>query len=334
MENKEPSYLLFEYNIDGAPLFRNQTELVNELLNRKSSQFYRSEEKLVKAERIRLKTYVSQLLSDTTNRHLSDELITSLRKIAQEKKIKVSSEELDEYFETLIKSIRSKNKKDNFRSRNSLPFDSSASDFFPNIVDANYITIFTAREAKLKIELKNKKVSLAEFFLDDILNNILDNRPTKYYRFNFPRKETCILFWRGIKKELINYLESQKSITEWVGRNAVEKLGVRPTELFSKSTPIENPYLYVANKIAQNLSDNNLVSVYQTELPVFTVPVIAIDPHDIIKSKAYLLLLNETGEDNIHKMTTEEFYNWRFYVWENLRLNKSKNSLVPFSELY
>jgi hypothetical protein len=333
MKDKNAIYLLFEHDFGNGPLFRNQTELVNEFISSRDSSYHSDVESEIKSIRIRLKTYLSQLLSDSTKRNISPAFVTSLKAVLKKKKINDDYGSIDFLHNEIIESLKNKNRNITQKKYLSEEIESTAKDFISNIIDARYITIFTSRDIRLEFEIVDKRMSLIDFLLNDLLSSITQSKDLKLYRFNFHRKETCMLFWHGLRKELTNYLEKNKNnIISF--QSVLKNFNIALPDIPIDPKSNESFEQKIAVKILEHLSNSKKICVFQISVPVFTVPVIALNPNDFLGANAYIMLLNEGGQEKIHKMTIEEFYNWKLFVWEYLKTNKNDNKLIEFSGLY
>jgi len=79
--------VLFEYNFGNGPLFESQSDLVDQLLNDPDSQYYTlaTAREVYDKNRIRLKTYISQLFSTDAKRNITKEFKQSLLVLLQKK---------------------------------------------------------------------------------------------------------------------------------------------------------------------------------------------------------------------------------------------------------
>lgn len=329
MKEKDPLYLLFEHDFGSGPLFKNQIELVNELISTPGSSFYTTDEDTIKALRIRLKTYFSQLLSDTTKRNVNSALINSLKTLLAKKTINGDYGGLNDLHRLIIGGLKEKNNpllKEGFAT---VVYPGNAN-FVNDIIAAKNIAVFTAREVRLEFDVYNKK-SLVEFLFDDFMNSIKEGRLSKLYRFNFPRTKMCILFWRGLHEVLTRYLQTNNHtfISILQGFQSQYHLNVNDLLATSKKSLNESA---LAEVILSYLSESKSISVFKSNAPVFTIPTIVMNPNDFTNSKAYVMYLNDKGKDEIHKLGYEDIYNWKTYVWESLKINTNQSILVSFSE--
>lgn len=328
MKEKDPLYLLFEHDFGSGPLFKNQIELVNELISDPDSSFFTSDEETIKALRIRLKTYFSQLLSDSIKRNVNPQLVNSLRVLLKKKIFNKDYGNLDDLHSLIIEGLREKNS--HIVKEGITPVYSGNANFVNDIINAKNIAIFTAREIRLEFDIYNKKMSLVEFLFDDLMNALKENKSIKLYRFNFPRKETCILFWRGLHKELTSFLKTDKrtflSMHQLLMANPLNN-----KDMLAKEAN-ENSENALAALILNFLSVNKKICVFQSSAPVFTLPTIVMNPNDFTTSKAYVMYLDDKGKDQIHKLGYADIHNWQTFVWENLKINSTLNTLIQFAE--
>jgi len=329
MKEKDPLYLLFEHDFGSGPLFKNQIELVNELISDPESSFFTTNEETVKALRIRLKTYFSQLLSDSIKRNVNPALVNSLRVLLKKKKFNNDYGSLNELHNLIIEGLREKNS--HIIKESIAAVYPGNANFVNDIINAKNLAVFTARDIRLEFEVYNRKMSLVEFLFEDLMNSIKESKSIKLYRFNFPRKETCILFWRGLHEVLTRYLQKDNDTFMSMLQGFQLQFQIKIHDLIGSSRQnLKESAL--AEVVLNYLSTMKNISVFQSNAPVFTIPTMVMNPNDFTNSKAYVMYLNDKGKDEIHKLGYEDIYNWKTYVWENLKINTNQSVLVNFSE--
>jgi len=103
-----PADLLFNTKFENRPLFINQLDLVNYLLNTPGSRYHSGEilsELDLKRAQSRLKTYISQLLSDTVYRNVTEDFKFSLRLVLAQL---LPAPQVDRVFSQIISALELK----------------------------------------------------------------------------------------------------------------------------------------------------------------------------------------------------------------------------------
>jgi len=326
--------LLFEYDFGRGPLFKNQVDLVNELIGNHNSAYYLTDENELEYSRAvsRLKAYISQLLSDSARRSVTPELHESLRILIKEK-LFTTEFDADEILELIVTDFKNRNKK-SFAGVVTNRRGSVAGAFLKDIVTANYISVFTTREITFEYELFEKRISFVNLLLENLVDTLINGKHLKHYRFNFPLEQTCQLFWMGLRKEIVKYLKSDKKILGDL------LLGIKPFSILSDTNTNkaeDDRTIAFEDKVAflllDYLSKKGVINVFHLRTPTYIVPSVTVNPNESNKASTYLFLQSSHGNDNIHKLTGEEQLLWKFFVWDNLKKNKS-GVLIKYSPEY
>ncbi len=309
--------LLFIEKFEGAPLFKNQVDLVNELVHTTESLYFI--DKSVDGYQKRagnLRVYVSQLFSDGVRRAVTSEFKQSLRLIIQ-KKIKNDSES-ERIVDFIINDLVEKNdrfKNDAAKSQENLSFQNN--DFFTSITSARYISVFSAREIRYELSIQGKNFSLAHLLIEDLIISLGNTKPVKSYRFNFPLPQTCMLFWVGIQKEIARYLQENRNSFDYVRDNFINR-NFRSGAMKEKEILDE---LTLSAEILLHLSKTKIIRVFHLTAPIFLIPFIALNPNDAELSQTYCIFQNDEGKQFFHKLSRTELTFWRIFVWDNLRVH-------------
>lgn len=328
--------LLFQHDFGNGPLFKNQIELVNELISNPRSSYYLDNDNEVEYSRgiSRLKAYISQLLSDSARRSITPELHESLRTLIKERLLATDfkAEDITNLIVTDIKIRNRKNISTSYDTGNRR--GAIIGGFLKEIVSANYISVFTSREIMFEYEIGGEKISFVDLLIQNLIDTLKSGNRIKYYRFNFPLEQTCQLFWRGLRKEIVKYLKSNSEILPTILSNVKVLVSNYNTK------ELQEPIQYyggfeerVANELLGYLSKNEIINVFHLKAPVFLVPSVTINPNENNNASTYLFLQSSYGNENLHKLSNEEQLLWKFFVWDNLKKNKTGKSLMYSSDL-
>lgn len=318
MEDKDAFYLLFEKDYGKGSLFKNQIDLVNELVNSPASSYFIFKNDSVNYNKAisRLKAYISQLFSEEATRKITLDFKYSLESLLTQK-LEGLNYNPKEIVNLIIEGLQERNNTiRHFHSSNSRKTFRQESDFFENLLEAKHITVFTPREINIEFNILNRKQTFVDLLLENLFHSIKENKQIKRFRFNFPLENTCILFWRGLERAILKYSENDD---RFIG--SIIPLLIQPNEHFS----IKNNYINhkIVNRLLQFISENKIVSVFHLTAPVYLTPSIALNPNDTLSTHVYLVLQTTTGEDNIQKLSNQEVFSWRYFVWDYLKINNS-----------
>lgn len=328
MTKKSANYLLFENIYGTGPLFKNQADLIEYLLNYEKSLFnYQSfDDNYKQKARNRLKAYISQLLSTTTRRSITKEFEISLKNIINAKLNGVdNSEKLAGDILTAIQDLNRKDDSEDFQKKESVLFE----EFYEDIINSKYISVFTARELRFKF-LDNSADSIVSILATNIFTSFVEskNLPDKLFRFNFPLLQICISFWIGLRKELIRYLKRNEKVLGQI-------LAVMNLYGNSLTNSTEEKNINIEEKVASDilnfLSKNRIISVFHLSAPLYLTPTVVTDPTDRFLLKPYLFL-ESFGEEKLHLLSREDSLIWKAFVWDNIKINKL-GKIVEFSSI-
>jgi len=202
--------------------------------------------------------------------------------------------------------------------------DTDNGDFFKNALEAIYISVFTARMISLNFMHGDRKIPFLDYLVDDFVNSLKTGSTPKKYRFNFPREESCILFWQGLKKLMANYIQYHY-------RNAALVPIIRKVmmpDIVNSGQP-----QHIAQSLLHHLSEQNVIAVYHVTAPIYMTSSIILNPNDPVACNAYLMLQSANGEDQPHKLTGQELTLWKLFVWESLK-TQSPGISIAFADQY
>lgn len=319
-------HLLFYKNFEGDTLFKTQLELVQNLLNHPNSKYYianKEGEEYLKAQS-RLKTYISQLLSSTVNRTVTEDFSTSLYMLI-EKRLKGTNLDPKHVLADILEDLKTRNSS----SAKYEPKQSIIDQIYSDLGAANYIAVVTSRPLDLTMDLDSKTFSFQRFLMNELTESFTEaGKKIKSYRFNFPLPSFCELFWKGLKK-FIRY---------YIARNIHEESLYRALHINYKladqiikplrSKKFSNDDLEkIADCLLEYLNANRFILVFQVTAPIYTIPVIAIDPDDPKAARLYAILENGNENIYIHRYQKEDYQLWRLFVWDNLKTNIESRSI-------
>lgn len=323
---RDPNLLLFHSLYGGSPLFKSQLEFVQKLLHHAESPYFqidRNTDEYAK-ETNRLKAYVSQLLSESVNRNLTEKFKIGLLVLLKER----LGNNYDEIYEQILAALQDKNSV------------AKTSDKTPHFVDkvyrdlaaGNYIAVITSRPLEISANLEQKVFSFQKFFIQDLIDSFLQpGKNLKRYRFNFPLTQYAEIFWKELKKIIVSFLVAKRH--EVALHNGLMKnylVSIELLSLLKSASPIQSKVVEeIAEEILMHLAEYRYLLVFVVEAPIYSMPIIAIDPDDPINSRIYAVL--DTSQSvHIHKYLQEDYTLWRLFVWDKLKTNSSDINDIPF----
>lgn len=343
---KKAADILFNTLIDGKSLFKNQIDLVNALLNTEGSDYFidpsASQENIARAQG-RLKTYISQLLSDTVVRNITEDLKRSVDLILSSRLTEPTKSYI---LQEIVSAINEKN-----TSLTSVPDNAQViggrNVLEEDIKKANYISVFTSRPIDMDTPEADPGFSIRKYFFLDLLNTLTTHvDKAKYYRFNFPMPTYGQLFWLGLEKILIRYLENtdSKEIMSAIYENSfsitTETIAAYEKYIEKKNVEGGSPEVMnigkelrqtIAKEIIERLNRNKVIMVFTLDEPIFTLPLIVINPNEST-SKVYALLDIEEKRNIPYKFTSDNTLLWRIFVWDKIKA-KNRGVSVTYKEV-
>jgi hypothetical protein len=326
---KNAANLLFEQPFNNEPLFKNQLDLVNQFLNEPTSPYHtdsKESEKYLRAQN-RLKAYISQLLSATVSRNITEEFKEALL-IVVEKKLKGFPHDTEEIVESILEALRQKNSsviKSDTKSN-------AVDQFYNDLHSANYIAVITSKPLEIEVDTPLSIFSLRRFLFHDLIERLRDpNKDLKIYRFNFPMDSYGSLFWRGLKRILTNYLKKDKSIELFNSLHS--KFTIRTETLMSickKNEITDNDVNEVANEVLTQLNTNRFIMVFHTNAPIYGMPMIALNPAEHKNIKIYTLLEDDSQGPGVFKYSENDALLWRVFVWDKLKSKQYAGAEIKY----
>jgi hypothetical protein len=304
---------------------------VQNLIAEPSSKYYidPSQIELYNRAQNRLKTYVSQLLSTTVTRNVTEDFKSSLTTvIAARLNINGSSPIVDEIINDLIVK--------NTPAIRNEPKSSINEEFYSDFFASNYTAIITARPLEIEADSNAGKISIRKALFQDFLQSLSDpERDFKKYRFNFPLETYANLFWKGLRKMLVKYLIENSNDT-----NVYQKLHSKFTIDTSTFNQIIADREYkinhleeIVDEVLKYLNSNKDILVFISDAPIFSIPLVIINPSEARNSRLYALLDSGNDEISVYKYSTEDVLIWRMFVWDKLKAKQYSGRNIEYASI-
>lgn len=303
------------------PLFKNQLDLITQLLDNNQSPYYinDSDKTHYNRELSRLKTYLSQLLSTKSqvSRSITDDFKKGLKVVLSEK---MDVDTADEIVMQVVDYIKEKKTALINADIKSSIYDELKSNFSAG----NYVVVITSRPIDIYSNINYPKFSLREILLEDFLTSLTDSeKDFKNYRFNFPLETLAYTFWMGLRRLLATYLHKNiNKNKEELFERLYQKFTLKPstiTEIEGNKNFIKEHIEDIVNEIILSLNKKKHIVVFVCTAPIYSVPIIAINPDETRNSKLYCLLEDEKQQVDIYSYQPEDITLWRIFVWDKLR---------------
>jgi hypothetical protein len=320
--------ILFEKLYRGQVLFRNQQDLVVHIMQQPGTEYYATQDDVEKYNRTlnRLKAYVSQLLSSSVFRIITPGFQEALRGAIlkktgdEELTNKITSQIIDEL--KLKRNIPPK-------PDHKLNILEQLTNDFKN---GKYISVITSRPLEIEADISNDKFSLRKLIFEDFVDSVLSNQPLKDYRFNFPAESSGILFWKGFNKQLIKYLKNLENRRSFLSA-IKEKIHIDLNEnvdLFHEPILSDTDIYGTTASILRSLRKECKLVVFTCDAPIYTLPLIVIDPAETRNAKVYAIIDSESDNFNVYKFSNDEIVLWRLFVWDRIISSKYSGAVVEF----
>lgn len=315
---KKSKEILFDELYGEKPLFNSQQEFVNLLLSEPESGYYTPEDSEDYQQKVnRLKTYLSQLLSESVSRKMTPVFKRSLENLVKTR-LKNTNYNSNEVSQEIITSLVEKNKSAN--TKVFIPFFNPKKDLIEAIEKANYVLVITARP--FDISDNESKFSFQNFLIQDLFSSLANpEMPMKYFRFNFPLKSLCELFWLALYKNLERTLTQKMTSNEFIETLYLKSLinSSLYKAIKTKEEITEGDISFVTNELIIYLNRNKFVHVFLVDAPIFSAPMIVTNPNDLKKANAYIIIENETKYTHISKLPVEDILTWKLFVYDRMK---------------
>lgn len=327
MAMQEAAKILFETLHNGKPLFSSQLDLVTALLNDPDNVFYVSDKELDKYTKAqtRLKTYVSQLLSATVSRSITEDFKTSLTTAIAARL--PGNTDVPQMVDMILTAIRQKNSgivKTEVKT-------SFLEQFTSDLDNAHYVAVITARPLEIEAPERPGSPTLRNFLFTDLIARLYNKeKDLKSYRFNFPNESFGYLFWRGLKRILFRQFKANPSpelFDSLYQKFAIEN---NPLTAANEQQKLTDDQLdNIVNETLLKLNTNRFILVFTTTAPVYGLPLVAFDPSDTKNNKVYAILEGE--KMNLYKFPDSETLLWRLFMWDPLKSKKYAGQQIYYS---
>jgi len=334
MVQRDAYSLLFVDEFGEKPLFKNQIDLVNALLGHPNSDYYtdRGNRETYQKAVSRMKAFVSQLFSEHSRRSISQEFRRSLEIVLKEKSQHQSFEVAD-VLEQIVEDLKDRNstRRHLFKETSKNEVD-KCTELAYELLNATSITIFTAREIKMELNVRGRKRAINEFLIENLVFSLQRNARPKKFHFNFPFERICVSFWKGLRKELAKYLYLHDHVLSFILpliKSGIKTVDYNTDTLFHAGDDVES---VIASTLLSYLSRENIINVYYLSAPVYISSVISLELSEC-DSSAYLCLETLGGQDQLHKLSDREMFISRLFVWDNVKTHHP-GSLMRYQDSY
>jgi hypothetical protein len=325
--------LLFSAMFKGKHLFKNQLDLVNQLLHTPGSAYFIAADLTKEDEgraQGRLKTYVSQLLSETIFRNVTEDFKTSLGLVLE---TKLPPDIKKDVLNGILEGLQEKNNALN-RRQDIAHHAGSKISLKEDIKTAEYVVVVTARPIDMNLPIKESEFNVRNWFYDDLVKSVLGSTDKmKFYRFNFPTNTYCDLFWQGLEKLMVKYLYNLTEQPEYVRflyhdnftlttetLHDYEAFMQERALLSNDQAAIQKLILMqrIASEVIERLNRNKFISLFYIGQPIFSIPIIAINPSES-NCKVYGILDSEDDQNLVYKFSQENTVLWRIFFWDKVK---------------
>ena len=193
--------------------------------------------------------------------------------------------------------------------------------------------VITARP--FDISPNNARYSLQQFLILDLVDHLANpDRKLKRYRFNFPLQQIGDLFWFGFKKALD--IEVSKLLLSKANVERIYLQSLIQTDLYNEVISTTDYSKETIEKISESiitfLNSNFFVSVYIVDEPIFSVPMIILNPN-ARSSSAFVIIENESKNTVVNRLGVEDTVIWKFLVWDRIK-TKRAGKFLEFQSNY
>lgn len=323
-------HLLFQNLFLDKPLFDNQLELVKALMNDPDTAYFVAEEGTERyhRQRSKLKTYLSQMFSNSVARSVTDEFKSGLITVLQ-KKLQGTDHDVYDLVNKIVTDLREKNAakaSTEQKSRN------PSEDFLLDMSSARYIAVMTSRPLEIGVPEQPAFPPLRRLLFNDLISRLFNqNLDLKFYRFNFPQQSYCELLWRGLRKVLFQHLKEHLSF-EYI--NAIKfKFKHNDLNLPDEVEQLKGNALLIekiVDQILHLLNRERYILTFVTRAPIYSLPMIVMNPIDNKKIKVYAMLDMNPESMSVFKLPENETLLYRIFVWDQLKTTEYGGKEVKY----
>lgn len=322
--------LLFKHKFGDKTLFFNQLELVKDLITLEGSPYQTSASDVEKhrKEFARLKTYISQLLSSTVSRSVTEDfkegLLLAVKKRLTDEKL------ANKLVNTVIADLKSKNASISKPEHRSTPLDQ----FFMDLQSATYVAVITMRPLQLDMP-KADVFSIRHLLFKDIIDRLVDpDKDLRQYRFNFPTDAYSQLFWRGFRRIFIEWLVEHLNVSMLEALYDKFTITTETQERLNKNETFSmQDCIALADETLQSLNHNRYLRVFTCSAPIFSLPMIILDPTEPTNIKVYTVFENEKRIPTVLKYPDADISLWRIFMWDQFKLQRSLTHEKKFADV-
>src|SRR5436190_9914350 len=157
--------ILFEQIFDNQPLFRNQLDLVTQLLTDENTPYFVDQQNVDQYSKAqtRLKTYISQILSTSVARSITEDFKKGLNALLS-KKLKGTGHDSEGIVNLIIEDLKNKNSKITRAEVKT----SVTEQFYSDLIAASYIAVITSKPLEIEMDSSPEVFSLRHFLFTDL----------------------------------------------------------------------------------------------------------------------------------------------------------------------
>ncbi len=170
--------------------------------------------------------------------------------------------------------------------------------------------------------------SMRNVFFKDFFQTLHNNQTIKHYRFNFPIVSYATVFWVGIKKVLYRYLLSNRNDFE-LFKNLYDTYGDFNFSLNDNDELL----VHLTDAILSKLNKERLIMVFIVDAPIYTLPLVAVNPIANKDFELFAFLDTESEEPNLFQFPPTDRILWRLFVWDKLKDNRYTGKSVEYESL-
>jgi hypothetical protein len=339
--------ILFDKVHDNQAFFENKTDLATSLVSNKNSAYYTSPDETLKYAKSlnRVKAYISQLFSPVTTRVVTNEFIDSIKTILNDKK-KFTPEyinlTLEEARRLLIDNnhLASNRKELNSRLEKRPSQEIITQNLLEEVESAKYILLIASRPYEYLNSPYTRESKIFEILIAKLATTFIESLPSNRNNvsksqlpkcsINVPNKRIALRFWNELSDILMERLDSEtRKILDYNIKTM--NYGSDDSYLYSttKTTSIET-FTENSDIILNYLDNNLLLQIYENEMPIYSIPMIIINPNYNPTSAYYLVSGNKT-DSLVYNLDDKGVESWKEHVWDIVKSN-SKGKRVTFLE--
>lgn len=320
---------IFSLLLDNAfgnsrPLFLSQHALAKEIVANNNSKYYIDQAEQpedYKRAVSKLQTYISLLINDQGGRKLRQEFIDAVVEV-------VKCRRDDNYLISDDDILKIRKAFETHLDRYVQPqFDKLGLEYLRLRRTAAYIANFISRPIELEAHPEGPLLIIRDLVIDSLVDVFSQIRVQKH-RYNLPKYNTCIIFWRRILFLLTRRIQKDSSLWD----KLMIYLFINNLDLTSIKEETNNE-LRIKRAVFSflKLVDEKMIfNVIHANDPLFLVPYTAFNPNEYHNTNIFLLLNITYNNIKFHKLDDIDTSVWRERVWDVAKSNTDKNTRVSF----